>query len=114
MNKGLLTALCLAVLMIVPACCWRTCEPCGEPCGTESCVPQPNLCPETVCSEECVPVQAYRKVKCCTTTTKKCGPVEFECPCPEEIGMISNGQLVKKGTPVRSNGGGRVSRRGRY
>lgn len=87
MNKGILTALCLAVLLALPACCWKKCnDVCDiscEPC-VESCV---DKYPEKECETICVPVQPFRRVTCCKTV--KCGPVEYPCECPEEL---MNGQ----------------------
>lgn len=83
MNKGFLSALCLLVLVGIPACCWKK-DTCEKPCAPKSCVKKA----ETVCEERCEPVQPIRRVKTCTTTT--CGPVEY--PCGDET---SNDQPVK-------------------
>lgn len=87
MKKGLLSALCLAVLLSAPACCWRKCSPCKTTCNTVC----PDECVETYV--ENVPVTAEREVK----LIKKCGPVKVDAPSCCETGMTENeGKPMKK------------------
>jgi len=93
MNKGFLAALCLVVLLFVPACCWRKpCSPCEKPCAPRVCERPKNDCVETECETYIEPVKAEREVTITTIKKKHCGTPTIEACCDD----MNGGAVVKK------------------
>ena len=95
MKKGLLSALCLVVLLAVPACCWKKpCSPSGQKdCGPKLC-DKPNACVEEKCDTVIEQVPAQRKVHYITRVEKRCDPAIIQ-PCCDE-----NEDLMQKACAV--------------